>query len=201
MSTSTDPRPLTGEPVALDLLNTRWNHEGVVRDLLTDTEGLAVWLAGNGLDFPADGTVLRHTLEARDTLRAVIDAPRGPGDGQGGTGSDADPADAGPRLPAQAAARVDALLAHGRVRLTLTARGPGETPEFDDPSWGPAWLAARNYLELLDTAPDRIRRCAHAACILHFFDTSRNGTRRWCSMAACGNRAKASRHYARTKES
>ncbi|MET9905062.1 CGNR zinc finger domain-containing protein [Streptomyces sp. NPDC006446] len=201
MSTSPDPRPLTGEPVSLDLLNTRWNHEGVVRDLLTGTEGLAVWLAGNGLDFPADDTVLRHTLEARDALRAVIDAPRGPGDGQGGTESDGDPAGIGPRLPAQAAARVDALLAHGRVRLTLTARGPGETPEFDDPSWGPAWLAARNYLELLDTAPDRIRRCAHDACILHFFDTSRNGTRRWCSMAACGNRAKASRHYARTKES
>ena len=64
----------------------------------------------------------------------------------------------------------------------------------------PGWLAARNYLELLSTAPDRIRGCAHEACILHFFDISRNGTRRWCSMAACGNRAKASRYYARTKE-
>lgn len=63
---------------------------------------------------------------------------------------------------------------------------------------GPGWLAARNYLELLATAPDRIRRCAHEACVLRFFDTSRNGTRRWCSMAACGNRAKASRHYARS---
>ncbi|MER5467553.1 CGNR zinc finger domain-containing protein [Streptomyces sp. NPDC002935] len=201
MPTSPDPRPLTGEPVSLDLLNTRWNHEGGARDLLTDTEGLAVWLAGNGLDFPADDAVLRHTLEARDALRAAIDTPRGPGDGQGGTESDGSPAGAGLRLPAQAAARVDAVLAHGRVRLTLTPRGPGGTPEFDDPSWGPAWLAARNYLELLDAAPDRIRRCAHETCVLHFFDTSRNGTRRWCSMAACGNRAKASRHYARTKES
>lgn len=49
------------------------------------------------------------------------------------------------------------------------------------------------------TAPDRVRACAHDACVLRFFDTSRNGTRHWCSMAACGNRAKASRHYARTK--
>jgi predicted RNA-binding Zn ribbon-like protein len=38
------------------------------------------------------------------------------------------------------------------------------------------------------------------ACVLHFFDTSRNGTRRWRSMAACGNRAEASRHYGRTKD-
>jgi hypothetical protein len=217
MSTSPDPRPLTGEPVSLDLLNTRWIHEGVTRDLLTGTEGLAVWLAANRLDFPADDAVLRHTLEAREALRAVIDAPHGPEDGQGGEQGDgrgdrqgdeqggaADgdrPVSTGPRFPAEAAARVDAVLAHGRVRLTLTARGPGGTPEFDDPSWGPAWLAARDYLELLGTAPDRIRRCAHDACVLHFFDTSRNGTRRWCSMAACGNRAKASRHYARTKES
>jgi len=58
-----------------------------------------------------------------------------------------------------------------------------------------------DYLELIATAPDRIRGCAHDSCVLHFFDTSRNGTRRWCSMAACGNRAKASRHYARSKES
>lgn len=71
---------------------------------------------------------------------------------------------------------------------------------MSDPDWGPAWLAARNYLELLGAAPDRIRSCAHDACVLHFLDTSRNGTRRWCSMATCGNRAKASRHYARTKD-
>lgn len=85
MSTSPDPRPLTGEPVSLDLLNTRWVHEGAVRDLLADTEGLAVWLAGNGLGFPADDTVLRHTLEARDALRAAVDAPtaRPPGQAPG----------------------------------------------------------------------------------------------------------------------
>ncbi|MGW3415253.1 CGNR zinc finger domain-containing protein [Streptomyces sp. NPDC000888] len=174
MSATPDPRPLTGEPVSLDLLNTRWMHEGAVRDLLTDTKGLAVWLRGNRLDFPADEAVLRHTLQARDALHAVVDGSL-----------------------AEGAAGVDTVLAHGRVRVTLTAQGPGEIPEFSDPSWGPGWLAARDCLELLNTAPDRIRGCAHESCILHFFDTSRNGTRRWCSMAACGNRAKASRHYAR----
>lgn len=54
--TATDPRPLTGEPVSLDLLNTRWNVEGVRQDLLTGVEGLGVWLAANGLEgrFAAD---------------------------------------------------------------------------------------------------------------------------------------------------
>lgn len=185
MSAVTDPRPLTGEPLALDLLNTRWISEGVPQDLLTDAGGLAVWLAANGLGLPADETVLRHTLQARDALRAVVDAT--PREETGGT-------------PLTGTERIDAVLAHGRIRLTLTPQGPGERAEFEDPAWGPGWLAARNYLELLGTSPDRIRRCAHETCVLHFLDTSRNGTRRWCSMASCGNRAKASRHYARTKE-
>ncbi|MFF0060988.1 CGNR zinc finger domain-containing protein [Streptomyces sp. NPDC005279] len=41
-------------------------------------------------------------------------------------------------------------------------------------------------------APDRIRACAREACALHFFDRAGNGTRRWCSMAVCGDRATAS---------
>ncbi|MFF3906519.1 CGNR zinc finger domain-containing protein [Streptomyces sp. NPDC001848] len=178
MSAIRDPRPLTGEPLALDLLNTRWHREGAIHDLLTDTGGLAVWLTANGLDsFAADDATLRHTLRARDALKAAVDGP-----------------------PREGAALVDAVLGHGRIRPTLTPEGPGERPEFQDPAWGPAWLAARDYLRLLATAPDRIRGCAHDTCVLHFFDTSRNGTRRWCSMATCGNRAKASRHYARTRE-
>ena len=32
-------------------------------------------------------------------------------------------------------------------------------------------------------------------------DESRAGTRRWCSMGDCGNRAKARRHYHKSKES
>ncbi|WP_406008915.1 CGNR zinc finger domain-containing protein [Streptomyces sp. NBC_00637] len=180
-TTAPDPRPLSGEPLALDLLNTRWVREGAAQDLLRDPAGLAVWFAANGLDgrFTADAATLRHTLQARDALQAAVDGPaNGPRDTVG----------------------VDTVLGHGRIRPTLTPEGPGERPEFRDDAWGPGWLAARNYLELLSAAPDRIRGCAHEACVLHFFDTSRNGTRRWCSMAACGNRAKASRHYARAKD-
>jgi predicted RNA-binding Zn ribbon-like protein len=36
----------------------------------------------------------------------------------------------------------------------------------------------------------RIRRCARPDCTLLFVDESRSGRRRWCSMLACGNRAK-----------
>jgi len=43
----------------------------------------------------------------------------------------------------------------------------------------------------------RVRHCANDACLWLFLDGSKNGTRRWCSMQSCGNRAKAHRHYLR----
>ncbi|MBX6384598.1 MAG: CGNR zinc finger domain-containing protein [Microbispora sp.] len=176
-----DPRPFAGEPLALDLLNTRWKEHGVLHDLLDSPDGLRVWLAGRGLAdrFPSDEASLQAVLRAREALAAATADPGSP---------------ATLRL-------VDDVLAHGRVRLTLTAGGPGETAEFDDPAWGAAWTAVRDYLRLLAEAPDRIRRCAQPDCIRYFLDTSRNGKRRWCSMALCGNRVKAARHYARTRES
>ena len=45
----------------------------------------------------------------------------------------------------------------------------------------------------------RLRRCANNKCLWLFLDESRNGSRRWCSMQACGNRAKAHRHYLKTR--
>jgi predicted RNA-binding Zn ribbon-like protein len=45
----------------------------------------------------------------------------------------------------------------------------------------------------------RVRLCADAQCLWLFLDASKAGTRRWCDMAACGNRAKARRHYQRAR--
>ncbi|MDG4863582.1 CGNR zinc finger domain-containing protein [Streptomyces sp. T-3] len=180
--TDHDPRPLAGEPLSIDLLNTRWNTGGIPHDLLDSTEGLAVWLAAptvahelRGHEVRADPPTLRALLAAREALAALID----------------DPADSAGR------AALNSVLAHGRTVRALDAAGPLHTVELDDPAWYPAWVAAENYLRLLEERPDRIRRCAGPACVLHFYDISRNGSRRWCSMAGCGNRDKAARHYAR----
>lgn len=43
----------------------------------------------------------------------------------------------------------------------------------------------------------RIRQCAGASCAILFLDTSRKGDRRWCSMSACGNRAKVAAYRGR----
>jgi predicted RNA-binding Zn ribbon-like protein len=46
---------------------------------------------------------------------------------------------------------------------------------------------------ILDELP-RVRRCADQRCGRVFQDETKNGRRRWCDMATCGNRAKAARH-------
>jgi predicted RNA-binding Zn ribbon-like protein len=63
------------------------------------------------------------------------------------------------------------------------------------------WPVARSAADLLLAENlDRVRECADdRGCGYLFLDMSRNRSRRWCSMESCGNRAKAQRHYARTK--
>ncbi|MBD0709688.1 MULTISPECIES: CGNR zinc finger domain-containing protein [unclassified Streptomyces] len=177
--TEADPRPSAGEPLALDLLNTRRRQHGRQDDLLETPAGLRAWLTGHGLAdrFPADAASLRAVRATRRALAAALARPDS----------------------AEAARGIDDILRHGRIRPTLSPEGPAERAEFTDPAWGAAWTAARDYLRLLATVPDRIKLCDQPECSSYFLDTSRNGTRRWCSMALCGNRAKVARHYARTR--
>jgi len=57
---------------------------------------------------------------------------------------------------------------------------------------------ARDAVDLLGgPLADRIRECSAQDCGLLFLDTSRAGRRRWCSMAACGARAKMTAYRAR----
>ena len=48
---------------------------------------------------------------------------------------------------------------------------------------------------LTEIKADRVKRCEDPQCGWLFLDRSSRGARRWCSMADCGNRAKAQRHY------
>jgi predicted RNA-binding Zn ribbon-like protein len=72
----------------------------------------------------------------------------------------------------------------------------GEGDALERPLWALVYAAA----ELL-TSPQRtlIRQCGADDCSWLFLDTSRNRHRHWCDMETCGNRAKARRHYARSR--
>ncbi len=169
-----------GEPLGLDLLNTVWVDAEGTHDLLADAEGLALWLSAHGFAerVPASAGVREALVGARDAIAAHLGEPGSP----------------------TALAALNAVLARGALRRSVDPDGPRTVIDVDDPAALPAWTAAEDYLRLRERDPSRLRHCSGPGCVLHFYDTSRRGDRRWCSMAGCGNRAKAARHYARSRD-
>jgi predicted RNA-binding Zn ribbon-like protein len=166
--------PSTGRP-ALDLCNTRLGE----KDLLGRPADLERWFVAAGLTDHAP-RVSRRELEAAQMLR----------DGLRPALLEAD----GPRV---------ADLAEGWL-----GRAPGRLrvePETLRPRFDPAQRtsccllvdAVLDALDLVRESPGRVRECADPRCPVLFLDTSRNGSRRWCSMERCGARAKASAYYRR----
>jgi predicted RNA-binding Zn ribbon-like protein len=61
------------------------------------------------------------------------------------------------------------------------------------------WLRSAGDL-IVSPEGGRLRHCLNDQCGWLFMDDSKNGSRRWCSMQSCGNRAKVHRHYLRSKQ-
>jgi predicted RNA-binding Zn ribbon-like protein len=170
-------RILEGEPLAVDLVNTLWIERGELVDALADVEGVRTWIDLEGIDCPANECARQALVEARTAIREHIAAPESP----------------------SARAALNTVLGWGFRRPVVVAGGVVAEAETDDPDARAAWLAAVNYADLLAAASGRFGRCAHEQCVLHFYDAGARGLRRWCSMAICGNRAKAARHYAKSR--
>ncbi|MEU3413893.1 ABATE domain-containing protein [Streptomyces sp. NPDC006658] len=144
---------------------------------LPDAEALAAWVrqcgpcpAGAGDATPA---LVRTAHELREAIHRLIGAAR-----------------SGGRPDAATRALVNEAAAHPVPVPALTASGRLAW-HAGDPVRATLALVARDALDLVASpAVDRVRDCAGAACGALFLDTSRPGTRRWCSMDTCGNRAK-----------
>jgi predicted RNA-binding Zn ribbon-like protein len=181
---------LGGRP-ALDLVNTlreRWRRR--VETLVTPSD-LGLWLARAEL-LPAPPRVARGLLrEARDLREAIDLGVRA--------------AAAGDPAPRAAVEVVDTWLAQAGPGLQL-AVGPdgrarfGERPAHD-PARGALGAVALDAARMLGTPTEamRVRICASDTCSARFYDRSPAAGRRWCSMALCGNEAKARRHRARAR--
>jgi predicted RNA-binding Zn ribbon-like protein len=84
-------------------------------------------------------------------------------------------------------------------RATVTADGVEWTVEAAD-ARRPAVRAVLAWDAVHRTSPGRLRPCANDECALFLIDHSKPNKARWCSMAVCGNRMKARRHYERTRD-
>ena len=69
-----------------------------------------------------------------------------------------------------------------------------------DGPWHLRLAIAQSAVDLL-TGRDAalIRACANPRCSVIFVDRSKNRSRRWCSMALCGNLMKVTRFYQRAR--
>ncbi len=112
----------------------------------------------------------------------------------------------GRRVPAADLDAVNAALQEALPNLRVSRRDGGYAWDWrrdgEEPLAAPLHPIARSAAELL-TSDDlaRVRECDGSTCTWLFLDSSRNRSRRWCSMESCGNRAKARRHYHRQRES
>jgi predicted RNA-binding Zn ribbon-like protein len=107
------------------------------------------------------------------------------------------------RLPSAALAVLDAASRAGALDRSLNPVGRfaewGRAPGASPPQ-RPAWAVADDAARLI-TSPERERlsQCRDDECGWFFLDTSRNRSRRWCSMKGCGNRNKARTFYRRAR--
>lgn len=71
--------------------------------------------------------------------------------------------------------------------------------ELKQPSdlWALIFDGAADLLSEPETG--RLRQCE--ACVIHFFDVSKKGSRRWCSMNICGNKLKVAAYQRRKRGS
>jgi predicted RNA-binding Zn ribbon-like protein len=174
---------LVGGDIALDLVNTvNGPRDGVLdEDFLRTPEDLAAWARHAGVVDSApqvDEQALALTRVLRTAAYAVF---RAIAEGREPDG-------------AQLAVLADQHAA-AVSRARLVPAGRGFDLAWDGEVLGPLAAAA---VDLLRHGPlERLKLCD--GCPWLFLDTSRNHSRRWCSMGECGARLKMRRYRARAR--
>jgi predicted RNA-binding Zn ribbon-like protein len=188
------PYELVGGDPALDFLNTIRDWTAPEReDRLGSFPEAVRFGAAAGALAPAEaralgsqraGEELARLRELRERLERILGAVL---DGRAPA-----PADLDRLVQDGAAAAEGARLRSVRGRLVrqvaVTAAGAATL------RWR---LAEAAVALLLSPRWERVKRCP--GCGWFFLDTSRNGSRRWCSMAMCGSASKAQAYYRRTR--
>ena len=187
-----------GNHLALDFLNTQPVQNGEPMELLSDFSALLRWFQAAGLlnsrkmanlqRQTRESVAGRRTLDAmrqfREKLRKEILAWEGGADVHRATMDELN------RLMA-------AHPMHSKLQATGNVHSlePWFEPHQPEDLFAPLAQSAAKLFAKADR--NRVRKCGQ--CVLHFYDTSKKGTRRWCSMQLCGNRLKVAAYAARQR--
>ncbi|MEU3273887.1 ABATE domain-containing protein [Saccharomonospora sp. NPDC006951] len=169
----------------LDLVNTMRDRHLEGRELLVDADALAEWLRHCGYTVNAIDVTERQVSAVRALREAIDRLTMAVSDRRRPSASDV-------ALVNTTAAAIPAPALHLADDGSLTlANGKGTLDSV-------LAVFAVDAIELVTTTP-AVRVCAADDCGLRFLDASPKRNRQWCSMARCGNRAKARAHYARRR--
>jgi predicted RNA-binding Zn ribbon-like protein len=148
-------------------------------ELLTDQNTLRDWLVARRLlnpDAPVGADDFGHAIAVREAMRSVIGGNSGM-----------------PVYPVDVATLNEAATA-SRLRMRF---GPGGKARLEPEAVGAVGalgkLVASLYSAMQSEDWERLKLCSSDSCRWAFYDRSKNHSSRWCTMASCGNRAKARR--------
>ena len=205
---SRPPPFFLGDDLALDFLNTRAAPAGEAIEWLAGGRDLVQWLeAAHAVPPPvaaefrkeagvrALDAVAAEGRDLREWFRGFVAAHAG------------EPLERG---ALRELARLNELLARDDYYRQIELAPSAEKNGYGPLRWGARrhWRNARSLLlPIAEAMGDLVcrkdftlvRRCEGLGCTLWFLDVSKAHARRWCSMALCGNRAKAAAHRARLR--
>jgi predicted RNA-binding Zn ribbon-like protein len=189
-----------GNYLCLDFINTQIVEGGQPVDLLGSFDDLVSWLVQAQVldetkaeeiirdwgDKPETESVFEHVLDFRANLRQTMERIV-----------------MGKPVSQSVIIQINELLHHkvGYAEIKRTNRGFAKHLQFDfkEPI-DLLWPVADSACDILCYADlSLIKKCENKACVLFFYDTTKNHSRRWCSMSACGNRMKVAAHYRRLR--
>ena len=194
------PTPLfLGNQLALDFVNTRPLMAGQLTELLPDFAALLRWFQAAGLLEARNVAALGRKWAGSARARQVTEAMR---QWRERLRKQILTWERGGLLHQSMLNELNAVMAAHPIRTRIKTQGKRYLkeqwfePRVPEDLLSPLAQSAATLFADLDRK--RVRKCP--TCVLHFFDTSKKGTRRWCSMKLCGNRLKVAAYAARRRK-
>jgi predicted RNA-binding Zn ribbon-like protein len=190
-----------GNYLCLDFINTEMAAAGWPVERLNSFDSLVTWLAqSQTLDQKQAEEILVNWQNSREAEATLQDATRL----RAKLREMAERLVKGKTVPQAAVAAINEWLAHQTGHAELKRARGGFEKRFQAEFREPAqllWPVAESACDLLCYADlALVKKCENPVCVLFFYDTTKNHSRRWCSMSVCGNRMKVAAHYQRLRK-